>query len=195
MGATTENNPVLILRGIHGMINDIIEAVNDNVIFWAFDWRIAKAQGEIDVLKWNFPVLYKRAATKDDKTKLIDAIDAKTSEIEKLNRDKGITQLSFLYFLQAVQNTVNLILKSYGIAAANSVKVVLKGSGDIVMSADKNKKIYISNSTDVASPSGAIISGMEMAKFGIKIPIFVTNVSKTLAELSKEGMELTEKKK
>jgi len=143
------------------MIFDIVDEVWDIVKVYAIEKPIAALQEEIGILKWNFPINYKNAATELEKVQLREDISALNKKVTDLKLNQVMTEVSFLHIKQGVQNTFNGIMAGYGVVAAVTPSMVLKGDGNIVIKADKDSKLYVSQAAEVGTPTPALINGLD----------------------------------
>ena len=105
--------------------------------------------------------------------------EAAFSEIkDKLN-------MCSVYVDQGIITIATTALCVYGAAAPETPKFMLKGSGDIVLKADKLKGIYVSKNTEVGSPAGAIHETVDTIAFGLRFGM-------ETARLVKDGVKLIE---
>ena len=187
--------PVILLDRVRNMIFDIVDEVWDIVKTNAIEKPIAALQEEIGILKWNFPINYKNAATELEKVQLREDISALNKKVTDLKLNQVMTEVSFLHIKQGVQNTFNGIMAGYGVVAAVTPSMVLKGDGNIVIKADKDSKLYVSQAAEVGTPTPALINGLDEAEFWVKAGLKITKIGKNFAGLVQDGIELTNNEK
>jgi len=183
-----ERDPVYLMSGIRTIITKIAEEVIAWIIFRLIEKPIDDKQKEIDKKKDAFPRKYinaqDKAQTKKEYEEDIRKIEREIIELKKL-REKF--ELSFLYADMGVQTIFNGIMTAAGLidgACDSSIKI--SGMGDILIKADKSKKLYVSKTEDIGTFTPAITTGIDAAVLGFK---FVTKVSKW----TRDGMELKNK--
>jgi hypothetical protein len=76
---------------------------------------------------------------------------------------------------------------AYGAAAAQTPEFSLKGSGDIVLKADKSKEFYVTQKIVGGSPAGAIHEKIATVEFGIKAVKSVTELGRSIYDQIKDS--------
>jgi hypothetical protein len=92
---------------------------------------------------------------------------------------KDNLNLCSLYIDQGFINIASGFLCAYGAAAAETPQFRLKGSGDIVLKADKEKEFYVTKKLSGGSPAGAIHETLDTVKFGIGAVTAVGDLTKS----------------
>jgi len=192
MSAVRERDYTVIMNKIYEMIRGVIEETIEWVVF-SYEKKIANKQKELTDLKWEYPIKYKNAASEEAITKLRKDITDIEDEINNYKFIINQIQLAFLYAQQGVQSIFNVYMMSYGVAAADTPSISLKGSGDIVLKADKANNIYVSNNKKVGSPTGAIYETLDTLAFVAKVPTFVSKTVRGIMELHSDRMDLIDK--
>jgi len=198
MSAEYEKDPVMLLDRFRKITLQII----DEICFYMIE-NIKKSIEEIkkekEALKWNFPIDCKKA--KDDANGNTEAYTTLINNLKKTISEKNTnlirkknsldnTQMTFLYIKQGIQVAFNGVMLVYGVAAAKTPSIALKGSGDIVMKAAQSNKVYITGDQEVATPTPAVLTWMDTAEFVVKAASAGNNCYKEIDELVKEKKEL-----
>jgi len=189
--AIIERDPVMILDRIRSMALEIMDEVFDVVVSCSTQKPIEVLRKKIGDLKTDFPINYQEAKGDPKKRQeLRDAIKNLNDQIINLKITQDKIQLSFLYFKQGVQVAFNNVMLVYGVVASSTPSFALKGSGDIVMKADKSKKLYVSASQTVGGPTPAITEKLDTAEFLVKLSMKLNKRIKQGISLGKEGKDL-----
>jgi hypothetical protein len=108
----------------------------------------------------------------------------KSDTIDKLN-------LCAVYIDMGIINITTGFLCAYGAAAKETPKFQLKGSGDIVLKADKQKEIYVTKNLSGGSPVGAIHETIDTVTFATKFVIKAIDLIKEAVKLGKASNTLS----
>ncbi|GHV46797.1 hypothetical protein AGMMS49546_35460 [Spirochaetia bacterium] len=106
---------------------------------------------------------------------------------EMLAKDKAEfldnLNLCAVYIDMGIINFATGFLIAYGAAASETPKLQLKGSGDIILKAGKQKEIYVEKNLSGGSPVGAIHETIDTA-------VFLTKLGVKASSLVREGIKL-----
>jgi len=185
-----ERDPTVIVFKVYEMIRDIVKEVEECVIF-ALEQVIESKQNKIKDLKWEFPIEYKKDPSK--KNDLIKAIEDLQKNIEDFENAINQIRLSFLYAQQGFQSTFNTLMMVYGVTAADTPSISLKGSGDLVLKADDGHSVYVSGDQKVGGPTPAVFNSFDKTAFRVKADLFAVKTAREVTELIFEGTKLRNK--
>jgi hypothetical protein len=187
-----ERDPVYIVMAIRDMITELITDVIDCVDL-GFERQIAEKEKDIKTKRKDFAEKYNETPPQTvqikEHRKTIDDI---TKEIKNINVIRDKMNISALIVDMGIHNTANAFLVIYGVAAADTPKFQLKGSGDIILKADKQKDLYVTKHEVGGSPMGAVHEVTDTVSFFVKAANELAEWAKAIARFSYETIDFQE---
>jgi hypothetical protein len=103
---------------------------------------------------------------------------------------KDNLNLCSVYIDMGITTIFTDAMSAYGAAAAETPQFCLKGSGDIILKADKSKEFYVTQTIVGGSPAGAIHETIATAEFRIKALKGATGLIRSFINNTKDSMSL-----
>jgi hypothetical protein len=103
--------------------------------------------------------------------------------------------LSALYIDMGINTLVSNFMSVYGAAAADTPTFQLKGSGDIILKANKAKNLYVTKQEVGGSPVGAVHEVIDTVKFGVNAAKALADVTLAATKLGYKSKKLADNRK
>jgi hypothetical protein len=170
-----DRDPVYIVCAIRDMILNITASVF-SVIDFGYERAIKDRQEQFKGIKAQFATdcgaVVKGTAPAGTSFESLKAeYDKKKKELSDFVTDtnnlRNKLNLSSLYIDMGINALVSNFMCAYGVAAADTPSIQLKGSGDIILKADKTKNLYVTKQEVGGSPVGAVHEVVDTVKFGV----------------------------
>jgi hypothetical protein len=201
--SVVDRDPVYIVCAIQDMILNITASVFSCIDF-GYERAIKDRQEKLKEDKARFAmdcaeVVNGTASTGTSFETLKAEYDKKKKEasgfVTDTNNLRNKLNLSALYIDMGINALVNSFMSVYGVAAADTPSIQLKGSGDIILKADKTKNLYVTKQEVGGSPVGAVHEVVDTVSFGVKAIKAVSDVTLAAAKLGYKTKKYADDKK
>jgi hypothetical protein len=196
-----DKDPVYIVCAIRDMVLELTALVFDCIDF-SYERAIKDKQDELKKNKKEFAEKCAKMGNAPSVTSfesLKADYDKKKQETADFVTDKIMLRnklnLSALYIDMGIKIGVNNFMALYGVTAKDPPKFQLKGSGDIILKADKTKNLYVTKQEVGGSPVGAIHEVIDTLKFGVNAVKALSDVTLAITKLGYKSKKLADDRK
>ncbi|MDR2632721.1 MAG: hypothetical protein LBC51_03745 [Treponema sp.] len=193
-------DPVYLVCAVRDMILDLTATVF-NCIDFGYERAIKERQEKLKLTKKEFAedcgkVINGNAPAGTSFESLKAGYDQKKQEASDFVTDTNLLRdklnLSALYIDMGIHALVNTFMAIYGVTAADTPSLQLKGSGDIILKADKTKNLYVTKHEVGGSPIGAVHEVADTATFAVKAVKAVADVTLSATKLGYKSKKLAD---